>query len=129
MAKITNDLKRMQRISSVITRAVERCFSIAEISCLSCKFEYGEFAFKLSSTVFDCSDINVDISDKSSEKCMSRSIKKILDQVNKIIKELEADEKELRRDIKKYGEAYSESPAVTLSSVQMFKQIIESIKV
>ena len=60
---------------------------------------------------------------------MSRSIKELLGQTNKIIKDLEGDEKELRRDLKEYGQAFSESPAVILSSVQMFKQIIDSIKV
>ena len=60
---------------------------------------------------------------------MSRSIKELLDQTDKIIKELEGNEKELRRDLKDYGQAFSESPAVILSSVQMFKQIVESIKV
>jgi hypothetical protein len=129
MAKITNDLKRIQRISSVITRAVERCFSDAEITYLSCKFEYGEFTFELSSTIFDFTDISVDVTDKSSEKCMTRSIKELLTAINNIIKGLEADEKELRLDLKKYGQRFSESPAVTLSSVLMFKQIVESIKV
>ncbi|WP_105171104.1 hypothetical protein [Pseudoalteromonas sp. T1lg24] len=128
MAKITNDLKRIQRISSVITRAIENCFSNAEISCLLCKFEYEEFTFELTSTIFDYTEINIDVSDKSSEKCMSRSIKQLLDQINKIINNLESDEKELRRDLKKYGQAFSESPAVLLSSIQMFKQIIESIR-
>lgn len=129
MAKITNDLKRIQRISSVITRAIESCFLNADISCLLCKFEYEAFTFELSSTIFDYSEINIDVSDKSSDKCMSRSIKQLLDQINKIIKDLEADEKELRKDLKKHGQTFSESPAVILSSVKMFKQIIESIKV
>tara|TARA_R110001592_G_C13179697_1_gene750719 strand:- start:3087 stop:3467 length:381 start_codon:yes stop_codon:yes gene_type:complete len=121
MAKITDDIKRIQRISSIITRAVESCFPNAEISCLSCKFVYEEFTFELSSTIFDFTNINVDISDKSSEKCMSRSIKKILGEINNIIKNLEADEKQLRRGLKKYEQGFSESPAVILSSVQMFK--------
>ena len=61
MTKITNDIKRIQRISSIITRAVESCFPNAEISRLSCKFEYEEFTFKLSSTIFDFTNINVDL--------------------------------------------------------------------
>lgn len=129
MAKITNDLKRIQRISSIVARAIESCFSNAEISCLLCKFEHEEFTFELSSTIFDYKDINIDVSDKRSEKCMSRSIKQLLDQIDKIIKDLEGNEKELRRDLKKYRQAFSESPAVILSSVQIFKQIIESIKI
>ncbi|MDF1763340.1 MAG: hypothetical protein P1U57_08025 [Oleibacter sp.] len=129
MAKITDDLKRIQRISSVITRALERCFSNADISYLSYKFEQGEFTFELSSTIFDSTKISVDVTDKNSEKCMSNSIRQLLTEINKIIKDLENNEKELRRDIKKYGVVFSESSAVTLSSVQMFKQIIVSIKV
>ena len=68
MAKITNDLKRMQRISLVISRALERCFSSAKVSCLSCKFEYDKFAFEISSTIVDYSRIDIDVSDKSVDK-------------------------------------------------------------
>lgn len=128
MASIINDLKRIQRVSSVVTRATERCFPNAEVSRVMCEYSDGEFSIDLSATVLDYHDIDADICCVNAEKCTSMFIESILNSVDRIIRRLETKEKEFRSDLKEYGEAFSESPAAHLSSALMFKQIVTGIK-
>ncbi|EGR1127005.1 hypothetical protein ACS0KN_002528 [Vibrio cholerae] len=128
MASIISDLKRIQRVSSVVTRATERCFPSVEFSRVTCEYSDGEFSIELSARVFDYHDLDADICSVSAEKCTSMFVESILNSVDRIIRRLEKEEDEFRNDIREYGEAFSESPAAHLSSALMFKQILTGIK-
>lgn len=128
MVSIINDLKRIQRVSSVVTRATERCFPNVELSLITCGYSGGEFSIEMSATVLDYHDLDADICSVTAEKCISMFVESILNSIDRIIKRLEKEEKEFRSDIKEYGKAFSESPAVYLSSALMFKKIIMGIK-
>ncbi|AUI88892.1 hypothetical protein BS333_21190 (plasmid) [Vibrio azureus] len=128
MASIISDLKRIQRVSSVVTRATERCFPSAQVSRVMCEYSDGEFSIELSATVLDYHDIDVDICCVNAEKCTSMFIDSILNSVDRVIRRLEKEEKEFQSDLKEYGEAFSESPAAQLSSALMYKQIVAGIK-
>ncbi|HAV1574374.1 hypothetical protein [Vibrio parahaemolyticus] len=128
MASIINDLKRIQRVTSVVTRATERCFYNAEVSRVTCEYSGSEFTLKLSATVLEHYDLDADICCVSADKCASMFIESILNSVERIIRRLEKEEEEFRSDVKEYGEAFSESPAAYLSSALMFKQIVSGIK-
>ncbi|WP_172587482.1 hypothetical protein [Shewanella xiamenensis] len=128
MASIINDLKRIQRVVSVVTRATERCFHNTDVSLVTCKYSSGEFTMELSANVLEYYYLDAHICCASADKCASMFIASILNSVDRIISKLEKEEKEFRIDVKKYGEAFSESPAAYLSSAFMFKQIITGIK-
>lgn len=128
MASVISDLKRIQRVSSVVTRATERCFPRAEVSRVMCEYSDSEFAIELSATVLEYHDLNAEICSASAEKCTSIFIESILNSIDSIISVLEKEENEFRSDIKEYGEAFTESPAVHLTSALMFKQIISGVK-
>ena len=128
MASIINDIKRIQRVASVVTRAAERCFHNTEISRVTSEYSGSEFTLGLSVTVLDYYDLDADICCVSASECASMFIESILNSVERIIIKLEEEEKEFQSDINEYGEAFSESPAAYLSSALMFKQIISGIK-
>lgn len=127
MASIIRNYKNIQRISSVIVRAAERCFQNAEVTHVKCEFWQGEYTLELNVNIFEFESFDVEISHVDVNKCVEQFIGEIKNIINKIIKELELKESEIKQDIKEYDKAFTDSPLQYLSSVLMFNQIICNI--
>lgn len=132
MATIANDLKKIQRILSLIVRAIERCFDKPDILYAECGYSYGVYSMKLSANIINDSVLDigfdVDIENENSKKCITIFFGEVSNAIGKAIDEIDAEEKKISKDIKEYGESYSESVIVQQSSILMFKQIFSSLK-
>ena len=128
MASMINDYKKIQRVLAFATRAAERCFFKVKITNVKCEYWDDEYSLELSFDIFEYDDVSSSASHTCATKCSIRFIEDLDKAINKIIKALEFEEKERQKDIKEYGEAFSESQAINISSALMFKQIIKCIK-
>ncbi|WP_028304668.1 hypothetical protein [Oceanospirillum maris] len=129
MASIVNDLKKIQRVSSVVIRAIERCFQNFDISLVSSEYSYGEFTIKLDVRVFDGYEIDADLCNKNAKDCARLFINRVIKCSDDMINGLDKEEKRYRREVDEYRDSYTDASPISLSSALMFKQIIENIKV
>ncbi|MGE6416659.1 hypothetical protein ACQKDY_02890 [Alteromonas macleodii] len=128
MAKLTNGLKKIQRISSLTIRAIEHCFPDAEFSEITVEYKESVYRLKMDVLVFDDKYLKVEVKNLSADKCVKTSLEHVLIDLKYMIKQLQNEEKEVRKDIREYGVAFEESSAVTLSSTIMLRDVISSIK-
>ena len=132
MAAIANDLKKIQRVLSLIVRAIERCFDSPEVLYAECGYSDGVYTMTLTANIFNDSvldiDFDVDVENESSKKCITIFFREISNAIGKAVVQIDAEEKKIAKDIKEYGESYSESVVVQLSSILMFEQILSSLK-
>lgn len=137
MAKITNDLKRIQRISSILIRTIEGCFIDAEIRKVSCKYyDSGEFSLEFDSYVFDfplLDDLSFPvylhftINDVSAKECVSAMKEEILAQTYEIEEKLKFEKSKLEEIVSRKS-VYNKISEL-LDYVHIFKKIFESIKI
>jgi hypothetical protein len=128
MSSIIRDLKKIQRIISIVVRAAERCFQNAEVTYLECTYEKSEFTLKLNIDLFKFEYIEVEVSSDDANYCIEQFLRGIRMTMHRIIKELKDKEFEIKSDIKKYDQSFSDSPLLYLSSAVMFNQVINNIK-
>ena len=129
MPSIIRSYKKIQRVSSVVVRAAERCFPKSEVSNVKCEYSYGEYSLELTVSLFEYESIDVEVSNVDVNKCSEQFIEKIKKSIGNIIKELKKEEQEIKNDIKEYGETYADSSMQYLSSALMFEQIICNITI
>ena len=128
MPSIINDIRRIQRVSSVIIRATERCFSQASILLANSSYD-GEYKLQLHVDLFDSYYLDVESSSSDSKECCEFFISELLDKIDNIIKEFEKEDREYARSVNKnWIYSLNESQAVNLTTTEMFKRILTTIK-
>jgi hypothetical protein len=128
MAKITNNLKRVQKTLSLIVRAVEFCFDKPVISKVLCLYQNEQFSIELNALIFSDWYLDIELESEDIHSCIEALIYKVMNSTNKIIEKLTKEEALYASEIKKYGKPFSESPAIKLSTTLMFKQIVGNIR-
>lgn len=135
MARIASDIKRLQRLASLITMATETCFSETKIFCVSWGYYSDKYHFSLSSENLKCNDnpflhsaldIDFSVAESDSASCVSQTINILNLRIDEIIKALNRIE---RKDIKTYDyDSDIFGFLVIKSSTLMFKQIVGNLK-
>lgn len=129
MPNIIRSYKKIQRISSVVVRAAERCFPTSEVTNVKCEFSYDEYSLELTVSIFECESIDVEVTNVDVDKCSQQFIEKIKRSIGNLIKELKKEEQEINKDIKEYGGMFADRPMQHLSSALMFEQIVCNINI
>jgi len=129
MAKITNHVKKINRITTLVIRAIESCFEKPEIYEVKSGFDQSNFSIEVNAFIFSDKFIRISTNAQDVNVCLKSFIDKVLELINDIIDDLQKMEKEYTSSIERYGQALTESSAIQLSSSLMFKRIIESIKI
>lgn len=132
MAAIANDLKKIQRVLSLIVRAIERCFDKPEVLYAECGYSDGVYSIRVLANIFNDSvldiDFDIDVENESSKKCITIFFREISSSISKAVDKIDAEEKRISKDVKEYGESYNESVVVQQSSLLMFEQIFSSLR-
>jgi hypothetical protein len=128
MASIIKNYKKIQRVSSVILRAAERCLHEVDVTQVRSVFTNDEYILQISMVFFEHEAIDITIIHKNANECIKLFISQITGSIDILIDKLKCEE-ERNKGIEEYDSAIldADNTLIFLSSALMFKQIIKSI--
>lgn len=127
MSNIAINFKRNQRIVSLISKAIEKCFKDPEIKKLSVSYDTGVYYMEINADIDVTYKIYALTSNENPEICANEFLKKILKALDYRINLFQSHEDEIMENLQNYGCSDSDSPALKLTSTLMLKRIIETL--
>ena len=127
MTNMHSELKKMQRVLSVVTRAADRCFQAPVFKLIASEFYENHFTIDISFIVFDEEEVSASASNINCADAVEEFIVKADTSVSDIIKRLSWDETRTKTGISKHKPDFTPENEVQLTSTIMFKQLIVSL--